>query len=339
MVENFQSKCYWFLSDFDALTNKSLQPFARHKGILANSDKVIFLLDLICLITLSYTKQQQIFFTRLKNIMSKTKSIVILFLFSIITSFVHSDDNQNTLADVLIKYGKHSQYYSPLNYALEEKDYQSALILIKFIGDVDTRDATLLPLDRLCRKSNEKLSREQEELFRIFFTLNAKNSSGISSKALIFHKAANFGSLDLINWLLSQGIDLSENNGYPFQGALSSGDVELVRYLLSLELDISKIKGILHTAIASRNLELVMYVWEELGQRPTNNWGNPLIIAMGNHDLDIFIYLLNAGLSPNNPRNFVLQHALSLSEVTETDREYKNTVVKLLLDHGAEYGT
>lgn len=267
--------------------------------------------------------------------MNKT---IFIFVFSVIaTIFVHAENDPLALTDALIKYGKHSEYWNPLNYALEEKDYSASLILIKFVGDIDKRDGRWLPLDRLCNNSKEKLTREQEELFRIFFELNAKNSFGLSSKVLIFHKAANFGSLELINWLLSEGVDLSEQNGYPFLGAVSSGDVELVKYLLSLAPDLQNINGFLNTAISSHNLKLVIYVWEDLGLRPKVNWGNPLDVTIWNHDLDIFIYLLNAGLSPNEPHSFVLKRALSLPEGNENEKEYKKTVVKHLLEHGAKF--
>lgn len=268
-----------------------------------------------------------------------SKIFIIVFSFVVTTSsYAYCEDGkQRSLAEILVQYGASSKYKNPLNYALEENDYQSALLLIKFIGDVDTRDDHWLPLDRLINKCKTELSEEQEELFRIFSELKAKNSSSVSSESLIFHKAANFGSLDLINWLLSKGIDLLDRDGYPFLGAVSSGNVDLVRYLLSFGLDIKKIKGFLNTAISSHNLDLVVFVWEELGQRPQEGWGNPLNVVIKNHDLEILVYLLNQGLSPNQPHNFVLRNALSLPENSELERKYKYTVVELLLSHGAEY--
>lgn len=250
----------------------------------------------------------------------------------------NSSDCSDILRDSLIKYGKHPRGWCPLNYAIEMQDYTSALVLVDFLVNIDIRDENKYPLDRLSSRflKIDELTGDHELLLKKIFLRNGKNSSGISSSGLIFHVATSAlsGSLEFLDWLIHQGIDLHENNGYPFLGAVSSGRLQLVQHLLSLGIDLRRVRGTLNTAVSAGNLELVVYLWEVENERPYKPWGNPLYVAM--NYLDIFEYLLEAGVDPNEGGG-VLKRSLDLPEITAEQREYKIRIIDLLLKFGAKF--
>ena len=266
--------------------------------------------------------------------------VIAIALFALEMNATENNGNcRQDLTEALLKYGNNPKKWNPLNYAIEMKDYTAALSLIDFIDDINIIDSGKYPLDRLCNNIfiDKNITDNQEELLLILLLREGKNSYGISTKGLIFHTAALHGcSFSFIETLLGLGIDLHEKNGYPFLGAVGSGNISLVQHLLCMKIDLNRIHGLLNTAVSTGNLELVVYFWEELGQRPYRPWGNPLYVAIIYRYFEVFKYLLEVGVNPNDPQS-LLKIALELPELTKDDQNYKIQIVEMLLKYGAKY--
>lgn len=114
----------------------------------------------------------------------KSKIVITLLSFTSLLSadqYIESSEPQIShehLIATLSKYNNHPKGWSPLNYAIEEQDYASALILIEYTADINKVDAEFDALIRLLVKArqnpNKKISDLQIQVIRklIKFRIN-----------------------------------------------------------------------------------------------------------------------------------------------------------------------
>lgn len=162
--------------------------------------------------------------------------------------------------------------WSALNYAIEMKDYQSAIILCEYTLDINKKDGLCI--------ANPKSSYKLNALERVLFIAQAINrqktleeeqvllidkllKSGIDHdtyveigmKSPIIH-FCYFNEIELVGRVLDMGVDVNEANGRPLSMAFCTGNVPLVNYLIMRGADV-KLIDMLHDAILGQKVELV----------------------------------------------------------------------------------
>lgn len=248
-------------------------------------------------------------------------------------------DSNQELVDALMKYGNNPENLSPLNCAIEKEDYKAALLFVRHFQphQIDIKDNNKYPVDRLlyilCKKHS--ISVDQDALIRGLIEGHYRSvSSGGATLAFSIHVGL-YGNDLLVEWVFPKTLQSPSSLLY---GVANSGRKNLLqKLLLKLEDPKKHISPfLLSYAARSGSLEMVRFVWEELGLRPDpgEKYSMYLGNAMWSKSVGVLEYLLEKGLSPNSPEK-MLPKAFLLPDTTEIERRHKNSVIDAFLRYGA----
>jgi len=140
-------------------------------------------------------------------------------------------------------------------------------------------------------------------------------------------KAARYGHLEVVKYLLEQGADLHVDNDYPLRKAARYGHLEVVKYLLEQGADLHVDNDYpLRYAAENGHLEVVKYLLEQgadlhAGDNDALRWA-----ALRGH-LEIVKYLVEQGADLHAENDWALRLAARNSHLE---------VVKCLVEKGAD---
>lgn len=217
--------------------------------------------------------------------------------------------------------------WSALNYAIDTRDYQSAIILCDYTVDINRRDGLYASNPQSGYKVNalervlyiaqfanrqKVLEKDQvlliEKLLDCGIECNTSINTGLKYPVLYL---CYFNEIELVGRLLDLGVEINTGDGRLLSLAFSAGHVQLVDYLIKRGADTGLV-NMLEGAILGQKIELIQfaldngseinsidtlslalnYTWAEV----RNMYANP---DCGIPSLDIVNFLLSNGADPN----------------------------------------
>jgi len=151
------------------------------------------------------------------------------------------------------------------------------------------------------------------------------------------HLAATRGNRAILLFLFQHGaiLDIASDDGYSLRDAVQSGDLKSVRLLLAHGADATwggRWGSVLGDAVFGKKLAMVKLV-VEAGADVNGGFGfvNVLQCAAEGGDVEVVRYLLQKGAKVNAPCEW------NHTPLVEAVKENHTAVVKLLLEHGADW--
>lgn len=156
--------------------------------------------------------------------------------------------------------------WSTLNYAIEMRDYKSALLIVDYANDINHKDSAY----SFDLKSQKKITALERVLFIAYF--NEKQ------------KSLTYDQLNLIKKLINAGADFKSCSNtemnYPIIYLCHFNEIELVSHLLDLGFDINKENGrLLSLSICKGYTELVKLLIQKGANFNLINMLNDAIIS------------------------------------------------------------
>ncbi len=254
--------------------------------------------------------------------------------------------------ELLLKYGANTElgteYHTPLSLAVSRSGTDVISLLIDYGANYNYRDSSANTL--LHKAAGRNSQKTLEYLINLGLDVNAKNATGqtslhiaaengyfkniqlLASKgANIFEKdqngylpmhiqlAVNDGNIDGIDWLLSCGVNINQNEAEfdmaPIHIAAANGDMETLEYIVGKGADVS-IKAFngqtpFHTAVLSGEAGIFDFLISHGADiNVEDDTGKtPLFIAVDKYKLKVIPVLISKG-----------------ADVNHTDREGKSAV-------------
>lgn len=257
---------------------------------------------------------------------------------------VASGPNLNVI-EILKKYATNPNNWSALNYAIEKEDFEAALVLIDYTSDINKIDKGVNAINRLLNAVilkqqsdyNLRLSNEQMDVVKKLI----QNEIDLHGQTLSL--ACRVGSEEIVELILSKGIDVNENYGMAIVGAVNVGNMNIIRLLISKGADVNKQHPIC-TAVMHKNYEAIALLLQAGAKINYENNSQPLTYAIASLDVQMVKFLLENGADPNikmgggawSVSNSFLVFAFEQNEATEMSKKCKYEIVDLLLEHGAK---
>lgn len=125
-------------------------------------------------------------------------------------------------------------------------------------------------------------------------------SSGVYPDQRIFGIVVEYGNLDIIKYLISTGIDYSDNYDFAMILSASRGYFEVLKYLISIGADPTCENDILvHATITSGQLEIVKYLVDVGAHINTKRTSIMFDVTVRGH-LEMVKYLVSIGMCYGN---------------------------------------
>lgn len=288
------------------------------------------------------------------------------------------DQIQNSLKQYAIvskKYVNNPLGWSALNYAVQMKDYQSALILATYCTNINQRDPLyqgsseyINALERLfyidtttSKKPKKNLSETEIQLTYVLLDRGIKITSGFFSPIA---GACWFNIDDLIVRFTELGANVNCASGTPLYYLIENGNLNMARYLINNGANLKAGRILFQAAINSKKIESVDFlislglVLEGIKQFDyVMHAFDYLKTEIKNIDessnkfpaLEVFCRILEIGADPNfcftnglysqkyeeALNRCPLWLALELHTATNKQHLYKNYLIQTLLDFGA----
>lgn len=233
---------------------------------------------------------------------SKLLTLIAVILISSLSAEQYAESHQpqisyEQLMGIFSKYNNNPKGWSPLNYAIEQQDFEAALILIEYTADINKKDNTLNALQRLfanisIRRVN-KLSDLQVEIVRKLVKY------GIDVHSVpILRDACRFNLEEVVIELLNIGVNVNQYNGSALNGAINSGNPNLIRLLIERGIDVN-LQDSLSTTIFLKNHEMISMLIDAGAHLNSENHGTHLVQGIERQDIEIINLLLTHGANPN----------------------------------------
>lgn len=292
------------------------------------------------------------------------------------------DQIQNSLKEYAIaskKYVNNPLGWSALNYAVEVKDFQSALILATYCKNINQRDPLtktspdrINALERLFYITHEATKKPKKypsevELQLASILLDRGIDVKYSPKHLsVLCGACWFDMDDLIVRLIEVGANVNDGRGTPLYYLIQNGNLNMALYLINNGADLKAGRVLFQAAINGQKIESIDFllsiglVLEGIKQidyvEHAFSFLKKEIESIGEHSnnsfpaLEVFCRILELGADPNfcftnrlYPKEYEkaldrcpLWLALELPSETDAQYSYKNNVIQVLLDYGAD---
>lgn len=293
------------------------------------------------------------------------KSKVLLLLSMLTISWLSADQpteihepsiSYEQLIAILSKYSNHPKGWSPLNYAIEEGDYASAVLLVEYTADLNKIDSQKNALARLFEKTRQPssnlripLTDLQVKLIRKMIDcgveIHYKNAPYFS----LLSQVCLLGRVDLTIELLDKGVDVNECFGSPLNSAIQSKNIELVQILISRDADVN-FSNSLSQAIHLKNNERIDVLIASGAHLDPKTHGINLALALHMQDVEIVNLLLVHGANPNAtdhqgqyPSKSILGVAVEIYnrpadkyEKYDLRRKNLSAIIELLIQYGAK---
>lgn len=249
--------------------------------------------------------------------------LLCVYIFSTFSLF------SDTVTDVLRKYANNPKGWSALNYAIEQRDYDAAKILIDYVGDFNKMDNGTGPLGRLLnnawRSSSKKLTDIERDFAYLLLQKRVKvsfkhdsgqnllylalslNETGLVSTLLekganvqedysrTFFFAVEHSSYDIVKLFLERGADVNGESGRALQYALNTLNYDLAELLIEHGADVNANNCLpLSTAVRKLDYDIVKLLIEN-GAKVDGNNGGPLHLAVSQSNYDLANLLINSG--------------------------------------------
>lgn len=257
------------------------------------------------------------------------------------------------LIEILSKYKHYPKGWSLLNYAIEQEDYAAALVLVEYTADINKKDELFNALARVFKKAE---SNRQDTLNGQQVTLVKKLIQyGINIHLELYHdplcKACRFNLVDIVIYLLDNGVDVNGNSGSALFWSIQSKHLNLVSLLIERGADVN-IRDNLGYAIKLKNNEITNVLIDAGARLKPDGYNLNLMHAFHSLDIEMMNLLLVNGADPNflDPKNTssksVLVEALKIYNASKTSHEtieYYSTkrqkqleLIELLIRYGAK---
>ncbi|MBQ6617169.1 MAG: ankyrin repeat domain-containing protein [Thermoguttaceae bacterium] len=144
--------------------------------------------------------------------------------------------------------------------------------------------------------------------------------------------AVKSGNIELVEWLVNQGANINREKNLLFYATLN-GNLKLVQYLVNQGVDIKKSENVLQGAAYSGNMELIQWLIEHGADDNSNENSSILAYAIDSHDVNVLRFFvedkkINVNTSISSARYYSpLEYAVNT---------YDFEMVKYLVEHGAD---
>lgn len=269
------------------------------------------------------------------------KSKILTILVMIFTSCLAAASAPNNVNAILSKYANNPKGWSALNYAIEQKDYKAALVLLNYTFDVNKVDDKYNALHRtLGQVGTLPSNKDQVELAKqlVLMGVDIRTQSGGS----FFTSAIYSRNEELINLIIENGADVNECNGAPLRAALETCNKIMIFNLIDKGacLDLSEALAI---AVHARNYEMIN-LWIDYGADLSQGDYLLYTVSHGGYpgDPKMVRFLLERGANPNAQvtttilGDSILGAALGTVPLDDEGRLYKDEIIHLLLNYGAQ---
>lgn len=219
------------------------------------------------------------------------------------------------IMDILKKYSNNPKKWSALNYAIEQRDFESARVLTDYVIDLNRVDDSWSPI------------------FRIFINAMSSKEQKLSEP-----------EINLIQILIEKGVDVKWNkkSGYsPLSIAVYMGRDDLVSALLKNGANVNEPQGLpIHDAVDKSNYKIATFLIQAGANLDPDTLGvSPLCTATGLSDIEMVRLLLTNGANPNakntQQSNSILGLAL-MKNASDPSNKNSTEIIELLLQYGAK---